>query len=253
MSTEIQQKKDIKSLMKNPAVVARFNEILGKNPASFIQTVTSLASTPTFADCDPNSILGCAIAAATLGLSVNPNLGQAAIIAYNSKSGKVAQFQIMTNGITQLAMRSGQIKILNTGQVLEGQLKSRNMLTGEIELDFSAATSAKVVGYFAYLELITGFRATLYMTIEELQAHGKKYSKTYDFSSSVWKTNFDAMANKTVKKRILTKFAPLSIEAVIAQDQSVIRVNESTLEIEACEFVDNQPANVDDIQQNAKM
>ena len=61
------------------------------------------------------------------------------------------------------------------------------------------------------------------MTVEEIQGHGKRFSKT--FGNGVWKTDFDAMACKTVLKLLLSKFAPLSIEmqkAVIA-DQAIIK------------------------------
>ena len=55
------------------------------------------------------------------------------------------------------------------------------------------------------------------MTVEELQAHGAKYSKTYKSGSSVWKTDFAAMASKTVLKLLLNRYAPLDIVPVLAE------------------------------------
>lgn len=59
-------------------------------------------------------------------------------------------------------MRTGMYKFLNADEVFEGELRSINKLTGEIDLN-GVRTSDTVVGYFAYLELTTGFRKTLYI------------------------------------------------------------------------------------------
>lgn len=68
------------------------------------------------------------------------------------------------------------------------------------------------------------------MTIEEVKSHAMRYSQTYSSKneytqkSSKWSTDFDAMAKKTVVKLLLSKYAPLSVEMVSAQqaDQAVI-------------------------------
>jgi len=80
------------------------------------------------------------------------------------------------------------------------------------------------------MELLNGFSKSLYMSVEELKDHAKKYSKSYGYDlrsgrkSSVWSTNFDAMAKKTVLKLLLSKWGVMSVEMqeVIAADQSVV-------------------------------
>ena len=69
------------------------------------------------------------------------------------------------------------------------------------------------------------------MTIDEAQAHAKKYSNNYKGGTSKWGlADFDVMAEKTVLKRLLSKYGPLSIESVqmsqaLANDGGVISMN----------------------------
>lgn len=64
-------------------------------------------------------------------------------------------------------------------------------------------------------------------------AHAKKYSKNYKGGADKWGlTDFNTMAEKTVLKRLLSKYGPLSIESVqmsqaLANDGGVVKMNES--------------------------
>ena len=49
------------------------------------------------------------------------------------------------------------------------------------------------------------------MSVEDIKSHMQKYSKAFSDSSSPWQTNFDAMAMKTVIRK-LVKFLPRSTE-----------------------------------------
>ncbi len=226
---------NIKSLMNNETVKAKFNEILGKNGNAFISSVTTIATTTALSKCEPKSILSAAIAAASLNLQVTPSLGFAAIVPY----GNSAQFQIMTKGLVQLALRSGQFKTINVTEIYEGELKSENRLTGELDFTGEKA-SDKIIGYAAYFELVNGFSKSLYMTVEKITAHGKKFSKTFSFNGSSWKTNFEAMCSKTVLKLLLSRYAPLSVEMQMSinADQSIVKTDDN-LEITAFTYVDN--------------
>ena len=51
------------------------------------------------------------------------------------------------------------------------------------------------------------------MTLEEMQAHAKRYSHNYKGGTDKWGlTDFHTMAIKTVLKRLLSKYGILSIE-----------------------------------------
>lgn len=75
---------------------------------------------------------------------------------------------------------------------------------GIYEFDEDAKTSDKVIGYMAYMETVEGFEKTLYMTVDEVKAHAKKFSKTFQKGGGIWVENFDAM--KTILKQLLSKY-----------------------------------------------
>lgn len=259
MSKEIAKTgiKGISSFLNSDSIKNKFSEILGAKGVGFISSVLSVVnSNGQLQTADQNSIYTAALMAASLDLPINPNLGLAYIIPYNSKQADgtwkiMAQFQIGYKGFKQLAQRTGQFISMNESDVREGEIVSYDRLAGKIEFDWNQDTkdrlSKKIIGYVSFFKLTNGFSSTFYMTKEEAEAHGKKYSKTYKkYGSGLWKDEFDGMALKTVCKLNLSKNAPLSIDmqrAVVA-DQSVIKTfdpnSENTLEIEPI-YIDNEP------------
>lgn len=227
MSTQL----TTKQFFQREDVKSKFNELLGSRTNQFMTSLLSIVNNNSYLkNANPESVYTSAMMAAALDLPINPNLGFAYIIPY----GQQAQFQVGYKGLIQLALRSGQFKTISVTPVYEGQLLEQNPLTG-FKFDFANKLSEKVIGYAAYFSLINGFEKTSYMTVDEVQTHGKKYSKTY--SNGTWAKDFDAMACKTVLKLLISKYAPLSIEmqkAVVA-DQSIIR-NFEEMDVE---YVDN--------------
>ena len=112
--------------------------------------------------------------------------------------------------------------------------------------DEDAKTSDKVIGYMAYFRLVNGFEKTHYMTVEEVEAHARKYSQSYKKGFGVWKDDFDIMARKTVLKLLLAKYAPKSIEMqrAITFDQATVKgdLTESNTNVDEVEieYVDNE-------------
>lgn len=215
----------IKEFFASSFVVDKFKEILGNRAPAFITSVLQIAnSSEGLKTCLPKTIFTAAATAATMDLPVNPNLGFAWIIGY----GGQAQFQMGYKGYVQLAMRTGQYLRLNVIEVFKNQFKSWNELTEELDADFSIPGEGDTVGYCAYFKLINGFEKTVYWTIKKVQDHGKKYSKNYigkNGKKSLWETDFDDMAKKTVLKITLSKWGILSVEMQLAirVDQAVIK------------------------------
>ena len=233
--------KSVKALFANEQVAAKFKEVLGAKSAGFIASVLQIASLNLPKNVEPKSVLNAALMAATLDLPVNNNLGFFYIISYNQKQGDgsylpVAQAQLGYKGFLQLAQRSGLYENISATPIYEGQLKSTNPLTG-YEFDFTKKDSDKIVGFAGYFSLLNGFKKTFFMSTEEMQAHGLKYSKTYSSASSLWKKDFIGMGNKTVLKLLISKFGPLSIEMqkAIISDQAVI----NDVDTDDVTYVDN--------------
>lgn len=220
----------VKSLIEKDEVKKRFSEILGKKSPQFLASLTSLVSSSTsFDGVDTNSIMSSALIAATLDLPINQNLGFSYIIPYKTKDGNKAQFQMGYKGFVQLAIRSGQYKTINATEVYDGEVVSLNRLTGEIILDEEKRKSKKVVGYAAYFRLVTGFEKTLYMSVEQIAEHGRRFSKSFNSENGLWKKDFHSMALKTVIKLLLSKYGVLSVEMqeAVKFDQAVIKDNDT--------------------------
>lgn len=242
----------VKELFSSDVIKAKFTELLGSKAQGFMTSVLQIAnSDELLKKADPNSIYNAAAVAATLDLPLNNNLGFAWIVPYNQKQPdgtykQVAQFQLGAKGFIQLAQRSGQFKTINATDVREGEIKSHNRLTGEIEFEWlptAERLQKNIIGFVAYFKLLNGFEKSMYMTNEELRKHGAKYSKTFKNQNGLWNQDFESMATKTVIKQVLSKFAPLSIamqRAVIA-DQSLIN-NADTLDTT---YVDNDEPVID--------
>lgn len=223
------QQQSVKQFFAQDIIKNKVQEVLGQRSNQFITTVLQIASSnDLLSKSDPVSILNAAMVAATLDLPINQNLGFAYIIPFNQKQKDgsyktVAQFQLGYKGFIQLAQRSGQFKTISATPIYDGQLIESNPLTG-FKFDFTAKKSDIVIGYAAYFELLNGFQKTLYMTVDEMKQHGLKFSQTYKKGYGLWKDDFDSMAQKTVIKLLLSKFAPLSIEMqkAIITDQGIV-------------------------------
>lgn len=208
----------------------RFQDMLGEKAPGFVSSIMSVYnSNEALQQCDPYSILAAAVIAATLDLPINQSLSRAFIIPYSGK----AQFQIGVKGLVELALRTGQYKTIHTTDVYRDEIKRWNALTGEFEPTDRETHKLRekgdpkdVVGYLAFFKLVNGFEKFYYLTVSQVDAHARKYSKSYSNPSGLWKTNPHVMSLKTVLKLLLSKYGILSIQMqrAIEADQAVIDV-----------------------------
>lgn len=228
----------LKGILTNERMKKSFEDILKENAGAFMGSIIELYKSDSYLQkCDPNDVVLEALKAATLKLPINKNLGFGFIVPYKDKP----QFQIGYKGIIQLAQRSGQYKYLNAGEVYEGETVDYNRITGMLSIS-GEATSEKIIGYFAYFELLNGFEKATYWTSEKVIAHARRFSQAYKAGKkdSPWFTNFDAMAIKTVLKSIITKYGPMSVEFANAMAQD----EDDRIEAEVAEKANQQPVTI---------
>ena len=233
----------LKSALNAPSVRQKFEEMLGKRSSQFMTSITSVVSNNALLQkADVNSIIMGSAVAASMDLPLNANLGYAALVPFNSKDGCFAQLQVMVKGWTELFLRSGQCQSIICETVYEGQLVKKNKFTGEYVFDEDAKTSDKIVGFMSYFRLTNGFEKYEYMTIEEIKAHAQKFSQTFRRGSGIWKDHFEEMAKKTVLKRLITKWAPKSIEMqrMAMFDQSIVNGDINDIDNAQAVYADNQ-------------
>lgn len=226
------QNQGLSAYLTSDAVRKRINDVVGgKDGQRFISSIVSAVNAnESLKKCTPQSIFSAALLGESLKLSPSPQLGQYYLVPFNSKEGKIAQFQLGYKGYIQLAIRSGQYKKLNVLAIKEGELVCFNPLTEEIEVnlieDEEVREETKTTGYYAMFEYTNGFRKAIYWSRSKMEAHAKKYSKSYSQSSSVWQTNFDAMAYKTMLRQLISKWGIMSIEMVSALDADMAVISE---------------------------
>ena len=209
----------VNQYFSSESVQQKFEKMLGQKSAGFISSVLqTVNNSQLLANADPKTILNAAATAASLDLPINQSLGRAWIVPFKGQ----AQFQIGYKGFVELAQRSGRYRSINAIEVYENQYNGFNALTEQIDADFSVDGQGKIVGYAAHFELLNGFTKTVFWSREKVEQHAKRFSKS--FGNGPWKTDFDAMAKKTVLKYTLSNWGILSIEMQTAQlaDQAVI-------------------------------
>jgi recombination protein RecT len=228
MSNQLIKSNALKDVVQRDEVKNRLKEIMGQRAPQFAAALVQIVNQSwQLQKCEPNSVIGAALAAASLDLSIDPNIGEAHIVPYGDK----ATFQIGYLGFGQLAMRSSQYKNLGWVVVHENELLHYDELSGELEIN-SNNPGGQVVGYAAKFKLLNGFERGVYWTKEAVLAHAERFSKAYGYAKShpekqkdcAWFHSFDRMALKTVLKFLLKVWGPKSV-----QMQKAIKMDEGAV------------------------
>lgn len=254
---KVEKKEGIAAFLAKEAVKANVESVVGvKDSQRFISSVVSAVQTNSaLSDCTNSSILSAALLGHSLNLPQSPQLGMFYLVPFKNKKKikgedgkertvevKEATFQISYRGMLQLAMRSGQYEKIHVTDIREGELVSYNPIMDEYEfspeLDSKKRMSLPIVGYYAFFKYLNGGGKSIYWTNEQIDAHAKKYSASYRNGwDSLWKTDFDAMAKKTMVRQLLNKWGTMSVEMERAYvgDQAVIREDGTP------DYIDNIP------------
>ena len=244
------------SMLDGEKLRGRFNELLGNRSAQFVSSLVSMVNaSPELQQAfyeAPMTVIQAGLKAAAFDLPIDQNLGYAYIVPFkNSKkdgagnwvSKHEATFILGWKGMHQLALRTGAYKTINVVDIRDGELKSYNRLTEEADIDFieddDVRESKPIIGYLGYYRLVNGAEKTIYMTIKQIENHEKKFRKG-QFMGKGWRDDFDAMARKTVYRKLIGKWGVMSIQYQSAQEGATLAQQMQD------EYIDNAPAMVSD-------
>lgn len=248
------------SMLDGEKLRGRFNELLGNRSAQFVSSLVSMVNADknlqqAFYEA-PMTVIQAGLKAAAFDLPIDQNLGYAYIVPFkNSKkdeqgnwSSKMeASFILGWKGMHQLALRTGAYKTINVVDIREGELKSYNRLTEEADVEFieddDLRESKPIIGYLGYYRLVNGAEKTIYMTIRQIENHEKKFRKG-QYMGKGWRDDFDAMARKTVYRRLIGKWGVMSIQYQSAQEGATLaqQMQEEYIDDAPQMVVDAEPA-----------
>lgn len=165
--------------------------------------------TPKVLNCTPTSILSSLVKCAQLGLFPGA-MQESALIPY----GDDLTFQPMYQGLTKLCYQSGLVKDIACEVVYSNDFFEYMLGTEQYIKHIPADDDrGSFVGAYAVITLVYGGKIIKRMSAKEVGSiraksandrNAKKYNK-----QSVWDSDFDAMARKTVLKQAI-KLAPKS-------------------------------------------
>ena len=238
---KVDKAKNLRSLVDRmaPGIAKALPAMIGRD--RFIRAAMSaISNTPALADCTQDSFLGALMSSAQLGLEPNTPLAQAYLIPY---AGKV-QFQIGYKGMIELARRAGIT--IQTHEIKErDQFEYEYGLEPKLKHVPAFGDRGQTIGYYCVWRGKDGQFGMEVSTKEEITKFAKEKSQA--FSKGPWKTDFDAMAKKTVIKQAL-KYAPISVEldGAVAADEGVKNVTPDQVLTDSFDVTLVPSENVDD-------
>ncbi|MFZ4440570.1 MAG: recombinase RecT [Syntrophales bacterium] len=179
--------------------------------------MTSIQRNPKLMDCTQQSLLGCIMTSAALGLEPDPFLGQAYFVPYwnTKKNCYEAQFMPGYRGYIALARRTGELQSVSSQVVYERDFFTLQYgLTEKLDHIPADGDRGDIKGAYVIFRYKDGAYSFDYMTYADIKAIAKR-SKTYDEKKNEWTgpwaTDEGEMCKKTVVKRH-AKLTPMSVE-----------------------------------------
>lgn len=210
--------KNMKSLLERswPRIAA----VIGNNlsPQRLYQMyVSTINREPQLANCSVESVLSCFMKCAALGLEPSnvDGLGRAYILPYGNKNYRIGQKEatliIGYKGMIDLARRSGQIRDISARTVHEGDEFTYSYGLNEDLRHVPCAKPGKLTHVYMIANFKDGGHYFQVMNADEIEAAAKR-SPSYGKAVSPWKSDYEAMAKKTVIRRAFP-YLPVSVEA----------------------------------------
>ena len=220
----------IRKSVPDAAAAARFTGTL----------ISVVASNQQLQKCAPATIVAAALRGEGMGFVIGRDY-------YVVPFGDTAVYVPGYKGLLNLLLSSGEVADADVVEVREGEIVGRDKRTKRLQFDFSVYETDSemlehpVIGYYAYMELLSGYFRFEYMSVEEILAHAERYSKSFSIdtytklengvysaeqaerirSTSPWYSTPETMFKKTVMRKLLNSgFVPLANSAKIRAELS---------------------------------
>ena len=184
--------------------------------------MTSIQRNPKLLDCSQQSLLGCIMTCAALGLEPDQFLGQAYLVPFWNEKKKCNEAQLIPGyrGYIALARRTGEVQSVSAQVVYQQDHFDLQYGINE-KLDHIPAEGdrGEVRGAYVIFRYKDGAYSFDYMPKSDIDAIR---ARSKSAGSGPWVTDYGEMAKKTVIKRH-SKLVPLSVEfqkAVALEDRS---------------------------------
>lgn len=177
----------------------------GFDAARFARIVqTEVRKNPRLLECDRSSFVLAVLNAAQLGLEPGP-LGHAYLLPYRIKGTMTCNLILGYKGLKDLAYRSDTIDYLDAVPVHEGEPFTirRGSDPGIVHEELPGCAEAAVVSYYAIAIPKGGGRAVFEVMWPKDVDAIRKRSRAKD--DGPWVTDYEAMALKTVTRRMLNR------------------------------------------------
>ena len=186
-------KKQIKTALPKHITVDKFVRV----------ALTAINKTPKLGECTRESLLGCLMDLAQLGLE--PDNRQAFLIPYGDKATLIISYK----GLVELARRSGEIADIHSDTVCENDFFEYSFGNDSKLVHKPAITKrGSVIAAYSYVRLKDGTSSFEVMNREEVDDIRKRSKAS---QAGPWVTDFSEMSKKTVFRRH-SKWLPVSSE-----------------------------------------
>lgn len=254
MSTEIKKTESNFELALTDKTMSDYlAKVMGEKKTQFVSNMIAMVNNnPSLQNMPPNELINAGLQATSMDLPLEKSLGNAYVVPFKGHP----QFQVGKDGYIQLAMRTEKYKTINVCTIMNvNELQNKAFLHGEpfaivqVKTERIQKGHNKPIGYCATFVTVWGFEKSLFMTSKEMQAFCGKYSESYKndkYGKSLWNTDFDVMAEKTVLKNLLKHYGIKSVEMnkAIISDQAVI----TNFDNQTMDYIDNPQSQVQDVQ-----
>lgn len=167
--------------------------------------LTAMHRTPKLFDCSAPSILGALSAAAQLGLSFDPTLGEAYLVPYGNQATFIPGYK----GLMKLARQAGaqkfDVRVVHEKDEFDYEFGMREFCRHKPSVD---EEPGKMTHVYAIVKLANGeiqFDVMSKAQVDAIRARSKASG------SGPWVTDYEEMCKKTMAKRV-TKLVPMDTE-----------------------------------------